>query len=521
MAKREVNARRIALISATVMMILGVIGILGWATGFYLALKIPGAIPISPAAAVAYILLGLIILILAIPLRSTYAKWSAKFLTTLIMVIGCMFWITAVFIPSLDIQKIVTVPLVGTASPVETSISPLAAFAIFLGTIALTRIIYMKIKWRHYDTVMGIISVMIFSIGFLSLIGYAFGTPQFYGSSMRSVSISSSFALVFLGLGIMALNGPSRWPLSVFMRDTISAQMVRVLIPLIIIAFICYGWALFRVITPTSTGPVVAVVILTAIAIVAVTYAVAYVSERTRKVVEATQNERAKAIEALALANKKLEILDSLTRHDILNLVSLASLEAELAKRMSRDQQVQNSAENISKINKTITALLQFSKEYKQIGLERPRWVNVEEVLSRATRELERGGEVTVDNLCVNWKVFADPMIERAFFNILENSLRHGEKVTRITVECGSSGEDGKLRIVFSDNGVGIPVAEKERIFEKGVGKNTGLGLFLVRQILSITGMSIRENGIPGKGARFEITVPKDAFEATSQSLSE
>jgi signal transduction histidine kinase len=199
----------------------------------------------------------------------------------------------------------------------------------------------------------------------------------------------------------------------------------------------------------------------------------------------------------------------------------LASLEAELAKRMSRDQQVQNSAENISKINKTITALLQFSKEYKQIGLERPRWVNVEEVLSRATRELERGGEVTVDNLCVNWKVFADPMIERAFFNILENSLRHGEKVTRITVECGSSGEDGKLRIVFSDNGVGIPVAEKERIFEKGVGKNTGLGLFLVRQILSITGMSIRENGIPGKGARFEITVPKDAFEATSQSLSE
>ena len=48
----------------------------------------------------------------------------------------------------------------------------------------------------------------------------------------------------------------------------------------------------------------------------------------------------------------------------------------------------------------------------------------------------------------------------------------------------------------------------KELIFEKSVGKNTGLGLFLVRSILSITGMGIKETGIEGEGARFEITVP-------------
>ncbi|HNQ30521.1 MAG TPA: sensor histidine kinase, partial [Methanolinea sp.] len=45
--------------------------------------------------------------------------------------------------------------------------------------------------------------------------------------------------------------------------------------------------------------------------------------------------------------------------------------------------------------------------------------------------------------------------------------------------------------------------------FEKGYGKGTGLGLFLSREILSITGMTIRETGIPGEGARFEIVVPK------------
>jgi signal transduction histidine kinase len=49
---------------------------------------------------------------------------------------------------------------------------------------------------------------------------------------------------------------------------------------------------------------------------------------------------------------------------------------------------------------------------------------------------------------------------------------------------------------------------DKKKLFRKGFGKHTGLGLFLSREILAITGITIAENGIPGKGARFEITVP-------------
>jgi signal transduction histidine kinase len=42
----------------------------------------------------------------------------------------------------------------------------------------------------------------------------------------------------------------------------------------------------------------------------------------------------------------------------------------------------------------------------------------------------------------------------------------------------------------------------------RGFGKNTGLGLFFSREILSITGISITETGVYGVGARFEIRVP-------------
>ena len=58
----------------------------------------------------------------------------------------------------------------------------------------------------------------------------------------------------------------------------------------------------------------------------------------------------------------------------------------------------------------------------------------------------------------------------------------------------------------------GIAAEEKEKIFERGFGKNTGFGLFLVREILSISGITIRETGTEGEGARFEISVPKGSY---------
>ena len=53
---------------------------------------------------------------------------------------------------------------------------------------------------------------------------------------------------------------------------------------------------------------------------------------------------------------------------------------------------------------------------------------------------------------------------------------------------------------------------EKIKIFERGFGKNTGLGLTISREILEITGITIQELGEPGAGARFEMTVPKAAY---------
>jgi signal transduction histidine kinase len=106
--------------------------------------------------------------------------------------------------------------------------------------------------------------------------------------------------------------------------------------------------------------------------------------------------------------------------------------------------------------------------------------------------------------------VYADPLLEKVFYNLIENAVRNGEHVT--TIKFSKNLSDIGLSIICEDNGAGIPAAMKENIFKPGIGKHTDIGLFLVQEILSITGIIIKETGEPGKGARFEMTVPKGAW---------
>ena len=96
------------------------------------------------------------------------------------------------------------------------------------------------------------------------------------------------------------------------------------------------------------------------------------------------------------------------------------------------------------------------------------------------------------------------------FYNLVDNAIRYGEKIT--TIKFYNLITDNGLSLICEDDGVGIPGDQKENIFERGIGKNTGMGLFLTREILLITGITIEENGQPGHGARFEIIIPNGMF---------
>jgi len=109
--------------------------------------------------------------------------------------------------------------------------------------------------------------------------------------------------------------------------------------------------------------------------------------------------------------------------------------------------------------------------------------------------------------------VFADPLIAKVFYNLIDNAVRYGGKIT--TIRFSVKELDDRHVVICEDDGDGVVAEEKEKIFERGFGKNTGMGLFLSREILSITGIAIRETGEPGNGVQFEITVPEGAYRFT------
>ena len=123
-------------------------------------------------------------------------------------------------------------------------------------------------------------------------------------------------------------------------------------------------------------------------------------------------------------------------------------------------------------------------------------------------------GEIELKNNIKHVEIFADPLFEKVIYNLIDNAIKHGETITEISFYNLETPEE--LIIVCEDNGVGIPADAKEKIFRREYYKNSGLGLFLSREILAITGLTIEETGKPGKGARFEIHVPEGKFRIKS-----
>jgi PAS domain S-box-containing protein len=216
---------------------------------------------------------------------------------------------------------------------------------------------------------------------------------------------------------------------------------------------------------------------------------------------------RKRAEEALSQANKKLNLLSSITRHDINNQLTVQIGYIELLEDTQIDPSQNEYFQKVSTAAKRIAAMIQFTKEYENIGVNAPVWQNCRTLVDTAATEAPLGKVMVKNELPIDTEVFADPLVGKVFYNLMDNAVRYGGKITTIRFSALKSGDDHL--IVCEDDGDGIPAEEKEKIFERGFGKNTGLGLALSREILSITGITIRETGEPGKGARFVMTVPK------------
>ncbi|HIH04568.1 MAG TPA: PAS domain-containing protein [Methanoregulaceae archaeon] len=220
---------------------------------------------------------------------------------------------------------------------------------------------------------------------------------------------------------------------------------------------------------------------------------------------------RRRAEEALArrtadleAANRRLSLVSTFTRHDLAN--HLVVIRGYLCV-LREDLHTPTAPDLIARLDEAVErvgVLSEFIRDYPAIGVQPPVWLELKATAERAARGIG-SGDFAVDNRLPSVSVLADPLLERVFATLIENAVRHGG-ATKAVLGAAPDGDD--LVLAIEDDGVGIPWPDKEQIFERGVGRNTGLGLFLAREILESMGMTIAETGVPGHGARFEIRIP-------------
>ncbi len=207
----------------------------------------------------------------------------------------------------------------------------------------------------------------------------------------------------------------------------------------------------------------------------------------------------------LRLANDKLALISNVTRHDLRNRLMALQGYLRMSEREADPERRARFRRLVTESARSMEEILSFAADYERLGTRPPEWQRLTGVMQSALAEVNIDG-IRLDSETDAYEVLADPMLRKVFANLIDNSVRYGETVTRIKVSAHVDGE--ALVVVYEDDGAGIPREEKDLIFWKGYGKNTGLGLYLTAQILGITGIEIRETGTLGIGARFEIRCP-------------
>jgi PAS domain S-box-containing protein len=209
------------------------------------------------------------------------------------------------------------------------------------------------------------------------------------------------------------------------------------------------------------------------------------------------------------LLNEKLNVISQLTRHNIRNKLSAITGNIYLGKKqLAAGHKALEYIDKIESSCSQIVRILNFAGVYEMLGVEEAAHADVERTLEEAVSLFPDLKGMRIVNRCKGLVVLADSLLRLVFYHLIDNTIKYGRNVSQIVVYYEEADAD-KLRLVYKDNGCGIPPGEKSELFSKGYVKGSGFGLYLVKEIMKVYGWTIKETGKSRQGARFTITIPK------------
>jgi signal transduction histidine kinase len=211
----------------------------------------------------------------------------------------------------------------------------------------------------------------------------------------------------------------------------------------------------------------------------------------------------------LRISNDRLDLLGSITRHDIRGEVTVASGYIGLAEEETDLARVR---EHLSKAKTAIgkvVGIIEIARTYQINGAMNIKWSSLRNALDHSVGSMDLSSLIYEDK-AEDWTILVDPLLEMVVANIFSNTVRHGKNATRIQVSTKEQ-PDG-LDLIIEDNGAGVSPEEKERIFKFMTQAGVPHGLTIARRILEAERIKIDETGVYGKGAKFILHFPPGLY---------
>ena len=154
-------------------------------------------------------------------------------------------------------------------------------------------------------------------------------------------------------------------------------------------------------------------------------------------------SEQTNAQKKLTMMNEKLQVVGGLTRHDIRNKLSAIVGNAYLARKETADNiRVQEYLREIEKAVQQSAAIFDFAKTYEMLGIEELTYADIEKTIKEAASLFSDLKGAKVVNDCHGLNLLADSLLQQLFYNLIDNSLKYGQEITRIRTHYEKSGKN-------------------------------------------------------------------------------
>jgi signal transduction histidine kinase len=173
----------------------------------------------------------------------------------------------------------------------------------------------------------------------------------------------------------------------------------------------------------------------------------------------------------------------------------------------------------IDRMNRLVSDLLLLAKADEHAIPLHLEDVDLDDVVEREVRRLRAVTGLTVEVDAHPTRVVGDlSRLGQAITNLTDNAARYARSTVRLQLGEDPSGDAGAL-LVVEDDGVGVPPAERERVFERFVrlddsrgraSGGTGLGLAITRELVLAHGGSVRVTEASAGGCRVEVRLPRE-----------